>query len=120
MSLCFSVDTSIAPLSPHVPQNGMNGLNQQQSLQSFSNTGWKTPLLLLVVWRSSPVPCVCFGRDDLRSCRILTILDCSRTECPRGEAHARLPKQHRLGQSLANVPLGSGQSLANDWALSGQ
>ncbi|XP_029832572.1 mothers against decapentaplegic homolog 4 isoform X5 [Ixodes scapularis] len=34
-----SVDTSIAPLSPHVPQNGMNGLNQQQSLQSFSSTG---------------------------------------------------------------------------------
>ncbi|KAG0419065.1 hypothetical protein HPB47_004396, partial [Ixodes persulcatus] len=33
------VDTSIAPLSPHVPQNGMNGLNQQQSLQSFSSTG---------------------------------------------------------------------------------
>ncbi|EEC07296.1 conserved hypothetical protein [Ixodes scapularis] len=52
--------SDIAPLSPHVPQNGMNGLNQQQSLQSFSSTGWKTPLLLLVVWRSSPVPC----RDD--------------------------------------------------------
>ncbi|XP_029832590.1 mothers against decapentaplegic homolog 4 isoform X7 [Ixodes scapularis] len=33
------MDTSIAPLSPHVPQNGMNGLNQQQSLQSFSSTG---------------------------------------------------------------------------------
>uniref|UniRef100_A0A147BEJ9 Putative tgfbeta receptor signaling protein smad n=1 Tax=Ixodes ricinus TaxID=34613 RepID=A0A147BEJ9_IXORI len=37
-----SGDTSIAPLSPHVPQNGMNGLNQQQSLQSFSSTGGGT------------------------------------------------------------------------------
>ncbi|CAN7984422.1 unnamed protein product [Ixodes hexagonus] len=37
-----SVDTSIPPLSPHVPQNGMNGMSQQQSLQSFSSTGGGT------------------------------------------------------------------------------
>ncbi|XP_050034431.1 mothers against decapentaplegic homolog 4 isoform X3 [Dermacentor andersoni] len=34
-----SVDTTIAPLSPHLPQNGMNGMNQQQSMQPFSSTG---------------------------------------------------------------------------------
>ncbi|XP_077483346.1 smad/Smad4 homolog Medea isoform X4 [Amblyomma americanum] len=33
------MDTTVPPLSPHIPQNGMNGMNQQQSLQPFSSTG---------------------------------------------------------------------------------
>uniref|UniRef100_A0A023FYZ1 Putative tgfbeta receptor signaling protein smad n=1 Tax=Amblyomma parvum TaxID=251391 RepID=A0A023FYZ1_AMBPA len=33
------MDTTVPPLSPHIPQNGMNGMNQQQSMQPFSSTG---------------------------------------------------------------------------------